>query len=194
MLSISNVQNTKAAAEYYEIKDDYYTASGAKAAGKWSCNGAATLGLQGSVQHEQFIDLLNGRLPDGRAIHRAADGHRAGVDLTFSAPKSVSLMALLVGDERVAEAHAKAVDKAMKIAEERAGFRATSDGVTTHQRSGNLVVAQFSHELSRACDPQLHTHCVVLNMTRRPDGEWRALDNEPLYRAKMLLGAISNQA
>ncbi len=190
MLSISNIQNTKAAAEYYEVKDDYYSAEGKAAAGKWSGRGATALGLQGAVVHEQFANLLAGKLPNGVMIHRAAGGHRAGVDLTFSAPKSVSLMALLAGDWRVVEAHAKAVDQAMRTAEERAGFRSTSDDVTRHQRSGNLLVAQFPHELSRACDPQLHTHCVVLNATQRPDGEWRALDNEPLYRAKMLLGSV----
>ena len=190
MLSISNVQNTKAAAAYYEVKDDYYTAAGSQTTGKWSGGGAAALGLHGPVEHETFAGMLAGELVNGKSIHRAAGGHRAGVDLTFSAPKTVSLMALLAGDERVAEAHAKAVDKAMRVAEERAGFRLTSNEVTTHQRSGNLVVAQFPHELSRACDPQLHTHCVVINATQRSDGEWRALDNEPLYRAKMLLGAI----
>lgn len=190
MLSISNVQNTKAAAEYYEVKDDYYTGAGTEAAGKWSGVGAASLGLQGSIKHEQFTELLSGKLPNGKSIHRAASGHRAGVDLTFSAPKTVSVMGLLGGDGRVVEAHARAVDKAIRVAEERAGFRLTSDEVTTHQRSGNLVVAQFPHELSRACDPQLHTHCVVINATQRSDGAWRALDNEPLYRAKMLLGAI----
>ncbi len=190
MLSISNVQNTRAAAEYYEVRDDYYTTAGGNAAGKWSGDGAAALALHGPIQKAEFVELLAGRLPDGKSIHRAAGGHRAGVDLTFSAPKSVSMMALLTGDERVALAHAHAVDKAMEIAQQRAGFRSTADGVTVHQQSGNLVVAQFPHELSRACDPQLHTHCVVLNATRRPDGEWRALDNEPLYRAKMLLGSI----
>lgn len=190
MLSISNIQNTKAAAEYYEVKDDYYASPDKAAAGKWSGKGAAALGLHGPVQRDQFADLLAGKLPNGKSIHRAASGHRAGVDLTFSAPKTVSLMALLAGDWRVVEAHAKAVDRTMQIAEEQAGFRSTADEVTTRQRSENLLVAQFSHELSRSCDPQIHTHCVVMNATRRPDGEWRALDNEPLYRAKMLLGAI----
>src|SRR5262245_48863298 len=129
MLSMSNVQNTKAAADYYEVKDDYYTAAGGHDAGKWSGDGAAALGLRGPVQHEQFVELLAGRLPNGKSIHRAAGGHRAGVDLTFSAPKTVSIMALLAGDERVATAHAKAVDKAIKVAQERAGFRSTTDEV-----------------------------------------------------------------
>jgi ATP-dependent exoDNAse (exonuclease V) alpha subunit len=65
----------------------------------------------------------------------------------------------------------------------------TTDGVTSRQTTGVLAVAQFRHDLSRAADPQLHTHAVVLNVTQRADGQWRALDNEPLYRHKMWLGA-----
>lgn len=189
MLSISNVQNSAGAANYYEAKDDYYSATG-RESGVWFGSAAAALGLAGAVNHSAFAELLEGKLPNGSSIHRAAGGHRGGTDLTFSAPKTVSLMALLGGDERVMIAHSIAVNRALQRAQAKAGFRVTVDGVTTHQTSGNLLVAQFTHELSRACDPQLHTHCVVLNASQRPDGQWRALDNEPLYRAKMLLGAI----
>lgn len=190
MLSMSNVSNSKAAGGYYEVKDDYYTSAGGERHGLWMGDGAKRLGLAGAVEREQFVEMLQGRLTDGRAIHNAAGGHRGGVDLTFSAPKSVSLMALLGGDDRVATAHTNAVATAIRQAEKRAGYRHTEDHVTEHRQSGNLLVASFMHELSRACDPQLHTHCVVLNATQRPDGEWRALDNEPLYRAKMLLGSV----
>lgn len=190
MLSISNVSDSRAAAGYYEVRDDYYTSAGGERHGQWMGSGAARLGLTGGVDRDQFVDLLQGKLPDGQAIHNAAGGHRGGVDLTFSAPKSVSLMALLGGDDRIAAAHTKAVATAIQLAEERAGYRQTEDRVTEHRQSENLLVAGFTHELSRACDPQLHTHCVVLNATQRPDGEWRALDNEPLYRAKMLLGSV----
>ena len=190
MLSISNVTDSRAAAGYYEVKDDYYTSAGGEQHGLWLGDGAKRLGLTGRVDRDQFVDLLQGQLPDGRAIHNAAGGHRGGVDLTFSAPKSVSLMALLGGDDRIAAAHTKAVATALALAETRAGYRQTEDHITEHRQSGNLLVAGFMHELSRACDPQLRTHCVVLNATQRPDGEWRALDNEPLYRAKMLLGSV----
>src|SRR5438552_19061935 len=64
------------------------------------------------------------------------------------------------------------------------------EGDTNQVLSKNLVAATFRHELSRACDPQLHTHCVVLNMTQREDKKWRAMDNEPFYRQKMLMGAF----
>jgi molybdopterin-guanine dinucleotide biosynthesis protein len=68
--------------------------------------------------------------------------------------------------------------------------RVTDDGITRSERTGNLVVARFAHDLSRACDPQLHTHCVMVNATRRADGQWRASDNQAIYRHKMLLGAL----
>lgn len=187
MLSISNVSDTKAAGGYYEQKDDYY--AGGKREGAWFGNGAKSLNLVGAVFQETFMEVLGGRLPNGTQIHRAAGGHRGGLDLTFSAPKSVSLMGILVGDQRVFDAHARAVNSTLKIAEGMAGFRITEAGSTEHQSSGNFLGAKFTHDLSRACDPQLHTHCVVMNATQRADGQWRALDNEPLYRSKMLLGA-----
>lgn len=187
MLSISNVAEGKGAADYYEQKDDYYIRGTAQ--GGWFGIGAESLGLHKAVNGITFTDALEGKLPDGTRIHRAAGGHRGGLDLTFSAPKSVSLMSIMVGDQRVFEAHTKAVLKTLQIAERLAGCRVTVAGKTEHQVSGNLLGAKFDHELSRACDPQLHSHCVVINATKRQDGEWRALDNEPLYRAKMLLGA-----
>ena len=187
MLSISNVAEGKAAADYYEQTDDYYIRG--SATGHWFGDGGQSLGLAGSVDGVVFTEVLGGKLPDGTKIHRAAGGHRGGLDMTFSAPKSVSLTGIMVGDQRVLEAHTKAVLKTLQIAESLAGCRVTVAGKTEHQVSGNLLGAKFDHELSRACDPQLHSHCVVMNATKRHDGEWRALDNEPLYRSKMLLGA-----
>ena len=187
MLSISNVAEGKGVADYYEQKDDYYIRGTAK--GCWFGRGAESLALNQVVDGSMFIAVLAGKLPDGTTIHRAAGGHRGGLDLTFSAPKSVSLMGIMAGDQRIFEAHTKAVLNTLRIAESLAGYRVTADGKTEHQISGNLIGAKFDHELSRACDPQLHSHCVVMNATKRYDGQWRALDNEPLYRSKMLLGA-----
>lgn len=187
MLSISNVKEGASAASYYEQTDDYYIRGQAK--GGWFGHGADVLGLVGAVDATAFTEALGGQLPDGTRIHRAAGGHRGGLDMTFSAPKSVSLMGIMLGDDRVMEAHKQAVLKTLKIAESMAGCRVTSTGNTEHQITDNLLGARFDHELSRACDPQLHSHCVVINATQRADGEWRALDNEPLYRNKMLLGA-----
>ena len=188
MLSLSNVGTGKAAATYYEGADDYY--AGNSSPSEWWGEGAATLGLSGSVDQTTFANLLDGQLPTGELLHHAAAGRRGGTDATFSAPKSVSLQALVGSDHRLLEAHARAVDRALAYAENLAACRVTEGGNTRSERSGNLIVARFDHDLSRACDPQLHTHCVLVNATRRADGQWRALDNEALYRHKMLLGAL----
>jgi len=188
MLSLSNVGNGAAAASYYEEADDYYT--GDRSPSAWWGQGAESLGLAGGVDATMFAGLLDGRLPTGETLHHAAAGRRGGTDATFSAPKSVSLQALVGGDTRLLMAHQRAVDRALGYAETLAACRVTEDGQTRSVRTGNMVVARFEHDLSRACDPQLHTHCVIINATRRADGQWRAMDNEALYRHKMMLGAL----
>lgn len=188
MLSIANVASSAQAASYYEQADDYYSKD--RSPSQWSGQAAATLGLSGPVQPEDFRRLLDGQLPNGEQLHNAAAGRRGGTDLTLSAPKSVSIQALVGGDVRLLAAHENAVARTLDYAETLAACRVTVDGVTTKQATGVLAVAQFRHDLSRAADPQLHTHCVVLNVTQRSDGAWRAMDNEALYRHKMLMGAL----
>ncbi|MCE4538234.1 conjugative relaxase [Pelomonas sp. P7] len=189
MLSMSNVANSAHAGQYYEQADDYYSRD--RSPSQWSGQAAAELGLAGEVKGEDFRAMLDGRLPNGVQLHHAGEGsgRRGGTDMTFSAPKSVSLQALIDGDTRLLQAHETAVGRALEQAEALAACRVTVDGVTSRQTTGVLAVAQFRHDLSRAADPQLHTHAVVLNVTQRADGQWRALDNEPLYRNKMWLGA-----
>lgn len=188
MLSLSNVESGAAAATYYEAADDYYTNDRSPSA--WWGRGAEALGLAGEVEPEIFARLLDGRLPTGEQLHHAAAGRRGGTDATFSAPKSVSLQALVGGDLRLLDAHTRAVDRALAYAQTLAACRVTEAGQTVTAPTGNLLVARFEHDLSRACDPQLHTHCVMVNATRRADGQWRALSNEALYRQKMFIGAL----
>lgn len=188
MLSMANVASSAQAAAYYEQADDYYSRD--RSPSQWRGQAAEALGLQGEVKPEDFRRLLDGSLPNGEQLHNAAAGRRGGTDLTFSAPKSVSIQALAGGDVRLLSAHETAVARALDHAETLAACRVTVDGETTRQTTGNLAIAQFRHDLSRAADPQLHTHSVVLNLTQRADGAWRALDNEPLYRHKMLMGAL----
>ena len=187
MLSMSNVSNSVAASSYYEQADDYYSQDRSPSA--WSGLAASTLGLEGPAEPKAFRALLDGRLPNGEALHHGAGGRRGGTDLTFSAPKSMSMQALIDGDTRLLLAHETAVARALEYAESLASCRVTLNHQVSRETTGNLLVAQFRHDLSRAADPQLHTHCVVLNVTQRADGAWRALDNEPLYRNKMLMGA-----
>lgn len=188
MLSLSNVGSGATAASYYDTADDYYT--GDRSPSVWWGRSAELLGLAGPVEPELLAQLLEGRLPSGEQLHSAAAGRRGGTDATFSAPKSISLQALVGGDVRLVESHQRAVDRALAYAQLLAACRVTEAGKTVAETTGNLLVARFEHDLSRACDPQLHTHCVLINATQRADGQWRALNNEAIYRHKMLLGAL----
>ncbi len=185
MLTMFNLTSSDDAANYYEQTDDYYRAD--RSPSVWSGKGAALLGLSGEVKSEDFRHMLDGRLPNGVNLYQV--NRRNGTDMTFSAPKSVSLQALIFGDVRLLQAHDVAVARAMDFAEQLAACRVTAGDARVKETTGVLAVAQFRHDLSRATDPQLHTHCVVLNMTMRANGQWRALDNEALYRHKMMLGA-----
>ncbi len=191
MLTLAKVVSAESAATYYEGSDDYYGEDG-HAPSAWWGQGAAALGLEGRVNTEDFKALLDGELPDGEVMHRGGEGPRtAGLDLTFSAPKSLSLQALIGGDTRLLDAHEAAVSATLRYIEANlAGYRSTSDSETVPVSSGSIVAARFQHDLSRDADPQVHTHCVLLNMTQRSDGQWRALDARPLYEQQKLLGAF----
>jgi hypothetical protein len=102
----------------------------------------------------------------------------------------VSLQALVGGDARIIEAHDRAVSRAIAAAEERAQARKKVKGQSHVEDTRNLVVAKFRHETSREGDPQLHTHALVLNLTCRSDGEWRALRNDEVVKATKYLGAL----
>lgn len=188
MLSIGKVSTGAAAGAYYEEADDYYHQD--RSPSQWQGEGAARLGLSGEVDAKRFQDLLNGKLPDGSQLHNAAEGRRGGTDLTFSAPKSVSLQALVGEDTRLIDAHERAVSRALAHAETMATCRVTEAGVTRPEATGNLVVASFRHDLSRATDPQLHTHAVAVNATQREDGQWRAVEHRVFYQEQKLLGAL----
>ena len=190
MLTHHAIENAGRAAHYFSAQDDYYSKEGQ---GVWLGRGAEKLGLRGEVDPTRFRALLEGRLPDGRSIPATFKGEtgtkRHGWDFTFSAPKSVSIQALIGGDQAIIEAHNKAVRDALALMEQHAIARRKIAGTSHREHSGNLVTAAFQHELSRAKDPQLHTHVVVMNMTERSDGQWRALSNEELFKRTKLLGA-----
>jgi conjugative relaxase-like TrwC/TraI family protein len=186
-------QDVGRAASYYEDGvDDYYAKD--HEASAWQGQGAMALGLEGPVDQERFRELLAGRVTEAGAPARTStrqDAHnRIGIDLTFSAPKSVSLQALVGGDAAIVCAHDLAVERAIATAEELAQARKKVDGRSRVEETRNLVVAKFRHETSRERDPQLHTHALVLNLTRRHDGEWRALRNDSIIKSTRYLGAV----
>lgn len=188
MLTIAKVGTGSAAANYYEGTNDYYHKDHDPSC--WQGDGARRLGLAGEVDAATFRDLLDGKMPDGTQIHNAAEGRRGGFDFTFSAPKSVSLQALVGGDGQLIDAHETAVARAMEYAQGLATYRVTENGVTRYEASDNLIIAAFRHDLSRAQDPNLHTHAVVINATQRVDGEWRALLPREMFEQRMLIGAL----
>ena len=198
--SIGAVASPSQGASYYE-RDGYYAKDSPehRAASAWVGRGAAELGLEGPVDPDVFKAVLAGEVPDGsgrRLGRRVGDGeirHRPGRDLTFSAPKSVSLAALVGGDDRIVEAHDRAVGRALDWFERNAAETRVQDPATGRMvRAGDqkTVIATFRHQTSRNLDPALHTHSVIANMLLGPDGKWRTMANERLYASKMLLGAL----
>ena len=136
-------------------------------------------------------------MPDGPHLgKRGRDGeiqHRPGRDVTLSAPKSVSLMALVGGDDRIVTAHDRAVTRPLAWTERNAIETRMQDKASGAMvRAGNqkMVAATFRHDTSRNLDPQLHTHAVVANMVQGKDGKWRTMVNDGLYRNKMVIGAV----
>ena len=167
-----------------------------RSANRWHGRGAGALGLPDRVGKRKFIAILEGRVP-GTDIRlgRVVDGerqHRPGWDLTFSAPKSVSLEALLHGDRAVMRAHDQAVRATLDWVE--AEFLQTrgydpATGRRPREAADGMIAATFRHVASRNNDPQLHTHVVIANMTRNRKGEWRSVEPTLLKRNRRLIGA-----
>lgn len=193
--------------EFANARENYYT-EGERVRGEWQGQLAARWGLNGEVDERQFARLSEGQHPEtGEQLvqHQTAreyvnvNGdtvrsmeHRAGWDATFSAPKSVSLTALVGGDERLRDAHREsarvALDEMERYAQARMG------GNVPAQTTGAWVVAKFEHDSSRPVDgyaaPQLHTHAVIFNMTETADGRTRALQPQELYKTQQYATAV----
>lgn len=213
MLSISNVSGGAAASGYYRT-EGYYKAGTpeAEAAAQWHGKAAEALAeagqarFSGAIDDRVFSELLAGQAPslertsdgsfkDGPLLGRWVDGerqHRPGLDLTFSASKSVSIMALVAKDERVIAAHDAAVKAAVSFIEDNlaATRRKGASGEIEVVTGGKLIAGLFRHDTSRALDPQLHTHAVIANMVMGADGKFTALHNDEIYRGKMLGGEV----
>lgn len=178
--------------QYYSDADDYYAKEGGATA--WQGKGAHALGLSGEVDPERFRQLLAGRVQPGQKAVRGSTrldrDSRIGIDFTFSAPKSVSIQALVGRDPKLIRAHDTAVARTMKVAEQFAQASVKVRRKKGIETTANLVVARFRHETSREKDPHLHTHAIVMNLTRRRDGAWRALVNDQLVKSTKYLGAV----
>ena len=195
--TIHELASSATAVSYYE-KDGYYAKNDAehRKASFWHGGATAALGLRGHVVPSRFESVLSGRVPKSDVrLGRIVEGkrqHRPGWDITFSAPKSVSLEALVMGRTSFIRAHDEAVRATLDWIEKTLLQTRGWDPETKRRprvKAHGMVVAGFRHLTSRDLDPQLHTHCVLANMTRNAHGEWRSLEPALLKRNEKLIGA-----
>src|SRR3954470_16253995 len=164
--------------------EDYYL-GGPEAAGTWIGDGVRALGLAGEVDALRLDRVLAGEHPaSGEALGRTVAGRVPGFDLTFSAPKSVSVLFGIGDDElrgAIRNAHDRAVLDALEYVERHAGVTRRGRGGAHLIAGRGLVGAAFRHRTSRAGDPQLHTHVLVANVVLGADGRWSTLDGRRIY-------------
>ena len=195
------------AKEFTNAEQAYYNQQG-QIHGEWHGRLAEEWGLKGEVSEEQFNRLANGQHPesgDQLVRHRESfeyqneNGetvktmeHRAGWDATLSAPKSVSLTALVGGDERVREAHRQSVGIALDELERY--VQARMGGNHPAETTGKWAAAKFEHDSARPVDgyaaPQLHTHVVFFNLTETENGKTHAIQPQELYKSQKFATAI----
>ena len=212
MLTISKPLSAGQARAYHQeeftnAQENYYS-EGDRIRGEWHGKLAEKWGLRGGVQEEHFRRLSDGQHPiTGEQLvrHQTAREyvnehgdtvrtmeHRAGWDATFSAPKSVSLTALVGGDERVEEAHRASVRVALDEVERY--VQARLGGNLAPETTGNWIAAKFEHDSARPVDgyaaPQLHTHVVFFNLTETASGEARPVQPQELYRTQQYATAV----
>src|SRR5580692_10597683 len=212
MLTISKPLSAGQAQSYHEkefiSKEQNYWSQRGEIAGEWQGRLAARFGVAGAVSAEDFARLSQGQHPQsGEQLVRQrasyeyqdADGtsvetmeHRAGWDATFSAPKSVSLTALVGGDDHVREAHRESVRTALEHLEHYTMARI--GGNHPAEPTAKFVAAKFEHDTARPVDgyaaPQLHTHAVIFNITERENGQYRALQPQSLFASQQFATTI----
>ncbi|HTU47454.1 MAG TPA: MobF family relaxase [Bryobacteraceae bacterium] len=188
--------------EYSSASNSYFT-EGGTLRGEWHGSLAPTLRLSGEVTAAAFDRLAEGHHPEsGEQLIKHRDtiktqageelGHRAGWDLTFNAPKTISLTALVGEDERVREAHRNAVRAALDATEKY--VQARMGGNNPAETTGKWIAATFEHDTARPVDgypaPHLHTHVVVFNMTEDRLGQARSLQPYELFKIQSMSTAV----
>src|ERR1700684_176817 len=193
--------------EFANAKENYYS-EGDRIRGEWHGRLAREWGLRGEVQEEHFQRLANGQHPsteeqlvrhqtareyvNARGETVSTMEHRAAWDATFSAPKSVSLTALVGGDEAVRQAHRDSVKIALNETER--FVQARMGGNRLPETTGKWIATSFEHDSARPVNgyaaPQLHTHVVFFNLTETTDGESHALQPRELYKTQQYATAV----
>jgi conjugative relaxase-like TrwC/TraI family protein len=201
MLSIGRL-GASGGAEYYLDKvannvDDYYLGRG-EAPGRWIGVNSERLGLDGQVGPDELRNLLAGKSASGDDLGaRLSEDRRPGYDLTFSAPKGVSLLWAFGSDEvreTISVAHDRAIGAVLDHLSAEACFARRGAGGHQLIEADGFFGAAFRHRTSRAGDPQLHTHVVVPNLVRGADGRWSAPDARHLFTWKTTAGTLYQSA
>ena len=207
MLTIRAMTGGKGYSQRHLQQSDYYDQN-RTVEGKWHGRGAELLGLKAEVTSEDFEAVRQGLDPRTGEFLRQRHGAdriasngaeqskaRSLYDMTFSAPKSVSVMAIVGGDERLVAAHETAVREALEEAEKYSATRVRLAGLNENRTTGNWIVASYRHDTSRELDPQLHTHAVAANLTYDgTEGRWKALQASGLYERRSYLTEVYRNA
>jgi conjugative relaxase-like TrwC/TraI family protein len=193
-----NLRQAKAYFREHLLQGDYHS-EGQSVAGEWYGKGVERLGLNRSspVTQEAFVRLCDNRHPltGAKLTVRTQKDRRVLYDFVLSAPKSVSILAETMGDERLVAAHDVACRRTISELEKVAGCRIRKKGQRATRITGELVAASFRHDCSRAQDPQLHTHLVAFNATwDEVEKRWKALEPEKMYAQTTYLTEVYRNA
>lgn len=190
MLSIANIKSSSSASQYY-YSGDYYAIDGQKTS--WYGEGTDILNLKDEVKRDDLKNILDGIHPrsNEKLVGSNAKGHASGIDLTFSAPKSVSILVEVLGKDEIRKLHHKAVNNVLDyISNNLLKTRVKNAGETTTEDAHSMIVAKFDHATSRSDDPQFHTHCLLANLVQKDDKSWRTGYFKEIFVNKIFLGQI----
>jgi conjugative relaxase-like TrwC/TraI family protein len=197
MLSTKPFRSSSSAQKYYSHADYY----GAEAQGEWYGKGAEELDLSGNFNakdNKSFEDILNGKLPNGIQLGNKINGdinHRPGIDLTFSSPKSFSVQLLIFADKEekkaLETARINAVHNTLKYIEN-SGLVYTRLGYKGIEKEdvNKLVFALFPHTTNRNLEPQDHVHCLLANVAKCNDGQFRSIVWDKIFENNKFIGQI----
>jgi conjugative relaxase-like TrwC/TraI family protein len=203
VLTIRAMSDGKGYSSKHLEHNDYY-AEGEHVVGHWQGKGAELLGLRDAVKFEDFEALRQGMDPTtGEFFRQRQSADRISIngavqsrgrhlyDFTISAPKSVSIMAILGNDQRLIDAHKKAVNEALQELESHAATRVRQKSANDNRITGNMAVAVYHHDTSRDLDPQIHTHAVAANLTYDvKEYRWKALQASGIYERRSYLTEV----
>lgn len=199
MLSISNVSDSKKSTDYF-CKDDYYLNEEAikehQLLSEWYGKGAAELGLTGNIIAKDYQDILSGKIASknitlGKINSNGELDHAPGIDLTFQAPKSVSILSEVLEDKKIREIHNQSVNQILDYIEKNYIYtRVKINQKTNLEQTQNIIAAKFLHNTNRNLEPHLHTHCLLANITKKDNGDYRSAWFKKIFDDKIHLGGL----